>query len=139
MYFFLKQIINLVRNPRDVCLSLLNHLRLTNSYTGDLETIADIFIRDLGPDSAPFFQHILSYWEQREKDPNLLIIFYEDMKKDANNLIKRIAKFLNINVSEEDVNKLAEHTSVKNMKKNPMCNAEEGMKVFSSCLNEINN
>ena len=51
------------------------------------------------------------------------------MKKDANSVIKRIAKFLNINVFEEDVNKLAEHTSVKNMKKNPMCNAEAGINV----------
>ena len=104
-----------MRNPRDVCLSWLNHLIVANGYTGDLETIANIFIRDLGPDFVPFFKHILSYREQREKYPNLLIIFYEDMKKDANSVIKRIAKFLNINVSEEDVNKLAEHTSVKNM------------------------
>lgn len=29
---------------------------------------------------APFWNHVLGYWEQRH-NPNLLIIKYEDMKK----------------------------------------------------------
>lgn len=131
---YLKQIINLVRNPRDVCLSFLNHLRLMKNYIGDLETIADIFIRDLGPYYAPYFKHILSYWEQRKKNPNLLIIFYEDMKKDVCSVIRRIAKFLEIDVTEEVVNKLAEHTSVKSMKQNPMCNYEAQLQVSLNAI-----
>jgi len=105
---------------------------MVRNYTGDLETIADVFIRDLGPDSAPFFHHVLTYWNKRENDPNLLIIFYEDMKKDPCDVIKRIAQFLNIDVTEENVKKLAEHTSVKSMKENPMCNAKDGIKVINT-------
>ena len=108
---------------------MLNHLRLTENYSGDLECIVDMFINDLGPYHTPYFKHILSYWEQREIDPNLLVVFYEDMKKDANSVIKRIATFLEIDLTEEDVNRLAEHTSINSMKKNPMCNAEDRMEV----------
>jgi len=102
---------------------------MTENYVGDLETIADIFIRDVGPYYTPYFAHILSYWKQRAQNPNLLIIFYEDMLRDVYDVISRIADFLNVNVTRENVEKLADHTSVKSMKKNPMCNLDEKMAV----------
>ena len=70
-----------IRNPRDVCVSFQNHFILTENFTGDLQLIADIMLKDIGPYYAPFFTHILSYWKQRE-NPNLLIVHYEEMQRD---------------------------------------------------------
>ena len=124
------QIISVIRNPRDVCLSYLNHMVLTENYTGDLSLLVDIFIRDLGPYYAPYFKHVLSYWEERQRKSNMLIIFYEDLKKDIKSMIKKIADFVEIEVSEEDVERLSEHTSIDKMRVNPMTNLEDGIKVI---------
>ena len=72
--------INVVRNPRDVCVSFLNHFIITQNYTGDLQMIAEIMLQDVGPMRAPYFTHVFSYWNQRE-NPNLLIVHYEEMQK----------------------------------------------------------
>ena len=59
--YCLTQIINVVRNPRDVCLSYLNLMEMTNNYTGGLNLLTDIFIRDLGPLHGPFFKQKTAY------------------------------------------------------------------------------
>ncbi|XP_066922835.1 luciferin sulfotransferase-like [Clytia hemisphaerica] len=116
------KMINVIRNPRDVCVSFLNHHVLTENYTGDLQTIAEIMLQDVGPIYAPFFTHILSYWNQRE-NPNLLIVHYEEMQKDVTGVIKRVAKFIGTEeYSDGQIAKLVEHTSVDKMRANPMVN-----------------
>ena len=59
--YCLTQIINVIRNPRDVCLSFLNHLEITNNYTGGLDLLTDIFVRDVGPFYGPFFKQKTAY------------------------------------------------------------------------------
>eukprot|EP00111_Clytia_hemisphaerica_P023050 TCONS_00067818-protein len=116
------KMICVVRNPRDVCVSLLNHFYLTENFTGDVELIADIMLKDIGPFYAPFFTHILSYWKQCE-NPNLLIVHYEEMQKDIAGIIKRVAKFINAKeYSDDQIEKLIEHTSLDNMKVNTSVN-----------------
>ncbi len=83
------KMVYVVRNPRDTCISYLNHWRVMNGYTGDLETMVDTFLDDAGPGIyLPFNQHVLGYWAKRE-EPNLLIISYEEMKKDLAGIIRR--------------------------------------------------
>uniref|UniRef100_A0A7M5WTN7 Sulfotransferase domain-containing protein n=2 Tax=Clytia hemisphaerica TaxID=252671 RepID=A0A7M5WTN7_9CNID len=129
--------INVIRNPRDVCVSFLNHHVLTENYTGDLQTIAEIMLQDVGPVSAPFFTHILSYWNQRE-NPNLLIVHYEEMQKDITGVIKRLAKFIGTEeYSDDQITKLVEHTSVDKMRANPMVNQTGSLdKLKASMKNE---
>ena len=108
---------------------------MTDNYTGGLDLLTDIFIRDLGPHYAPFFKHILSYWNQKQSgNPNILVIFYEDMQRDIRSVIKKIATFLKVDVTDDSVELLAEHTSFKNMKVNPMTNMSHTLKVISAFL-----
>ena len=103
---------------------------MTENYTGGLDLLTDIFIRDVGPYYAPFFKHILSYWNQKQSgNPNILVIFYEDMQRDIRSVIEKIATFLKVDVTEDSVELLAEHISFKNMKVNPMTNMSDSMKV----------
>jgi len=96
------QIINVLRNPRDVCVSFLNHFKVIENYKGTLETIADMFLRDVGPYYTPFFKSILSYWNQRSES-NILTVHYEDMKRDLASVIKKVAEFLEIEVTDDNV------------------------------------
>ena len=88
-------------------------MEMTNNYTGGLNLLTDIFIRDLGPLHGPFLKHILSYWNQKQSgNPNILVIFYEDMQRDISSVIKKIATFLGVDVTDDSVESLAEHLSL---------------------------
>ena len=117
-----------MRNPRDVCLSRWNHYKLLDKYTGGLELLADLYIRDGGPFYAPHFTNILSYWNRRNQD-NILIVFYEEMKKDLSSVIRKITNFLGKEVTEENIKNIVEFTNIDNMKKNPMSNMEHKIDV----------
>ena len=107
----------MIRNPRDVAQSLLHHFRTLEKYTGDFQTIINILTKDVGFNFGPFFKNVLSYWEHRADD-NLLAVFYEEMQKDLGSVIERVADFLGITVTGEQVDRLKEHLSFKSMKSN---------------------
>ena len=71
----------MARNPKDAMVSYYHHHKLIkfHDYKGSLEEFAQYFMdgKVLG---APFFGHILEAWAKRDH-PNMLFLFYEDMKK----------------------------------------------------------
>ena len=123
----------MIRNPRDVCLSLFKEAQILFNYTGDFDLLANIFTRDVGPGGGPFFKCVLSYWNQRS-NKNILIVTFEDMKKNLPSVITQVAEFLNISPSQEEIDNLAEHLSFENMKANPMTNLETETKVTDELL-----
>ncbi|XP_036876204.2 amine sulfotransferase-like isoform X1 [Manis javanica] len=64
-----------------------------------------------------WFDHVLS-WEEHKHDKNILTMFYEKMKKDLSKSIKKITTFLNINMSDDEIDKIAWKTSFSEMKNN---------------------
>ncbi|XP_014678796.1 PREDICTED: sulfotransferase 1A1-like [Priapulus caudatus] len=70
---------------------------------------------------GPYWKHNLSYWDVRE-EANILFIKYEDMKKDPNASIRKIAEYLGKELTEDQVDLIAEATSFKKMKTNPKAN-----------------
>lgn len=59
------QIVYVTRNPRDTCVSLLNHMRVLEGYSGDLNLLVDVFLKDMAGYYTPFIQHVLEYWNKR--------------------------------------------------------------------------
>lgn len=53
---------------------------------------------------------------------NILVISYEDLKKNTGNMVKKIASFLGYSLNEEVVSKITEQVSFQSMKSNPACN-----------------
>ena len=108
----------MIRNPRDICQSLLNYFQNIENYTGDIQTIANIMTRDgIGLSYGPFFKVILSYWNKRHED-NILIVFYEEMQKDLGSVIQRVADFLNASITTERIQHLVKFLSFDTMKGN---------------------
>lgn len=102
----------------------MNHYQVTKNYSGSLELLTELFLRDIGPEYAPFFSNVLGYWNRREHE-NILVTFYEDMQRDLPSVIRKVADFLDKKaMSDDDVAKLCDHLSFDKMKANPMTNLD---------------
>jgi len=101
------------RDGRDAFMSLVNHvqrLRGTDEmnarareegipelpeFDGDIHAFFDKWLAD----DDNFFHIIASYWERRAQ-PNLLLVHFNDLKRDLSGEMRRIAEFLDIDVPE---------------------------------------
>ncbi|XP_049740800.1 sulfotransferase 6B1-like [Elephas maximus indicus] len=112
------KVIYVVRNPKDTAVSLYHYYRDNPNLppTATWAEFLELFLRgDVVYGS--WFDHVLS-WEDHKNDENVLIIFYEEMKKDVSKTIKEITAFLGIHVSDSEINKIAWKTSFSEMKNN---------------------
>ena len=60
---------------------------------------------------SPFFPHVEEAWALKDQ-PNMLFIFYEDMKADLRAVIARVSHFLEAPLSKEQVESRI-NTSIK--------------------------
>ncbi|XP_015284807.1 PREDICTED: sulfotransferase family cytosolic 1B member 1-like [Gekko japonicus] len=71
-----------------------------------------------------WYDHVRRYWDERANH-RILYLFYEDMKEDLSREIQRVKNFLEVDLSESVVQKIAQHTTFQAMKANPMTNCED--------------
>ena len=121
----------MTRNPRDTCLSFLNHFRVLEGYTGSKDLFIDAFLGDVCGYYTPFIGHVLGYWELSKSGyDNVLFLTYEEMKRDLATVVTRVAKFLDKEVPEGDrMAALLEHLSFDKMKKNDAVNKSDMVEV----------
>lgn len=70
---------------------------------------------------GPYWEHVREAWNHRS-DENFMFLFYEDLKHDLENNLKKIAQFLNKPLKHEDLPKLIHHLQFENVQKNPTLN-----------------
>ncbi|CAF4158076.1 unnamed protein product [Rotaria sordida] len=95
-----------VRNPKDVYVSFYYFLsKIFNIQPNQtlFDTFFEAFINGNVP-SGDYFEHLHSTWQHKD-DANVFLTSYEDMKRDLPEVIRRIAQFMNIELS----NNLLEH------------------------------
>ena len=128
--------IYLGRDGRDVLWSLYNHhakanalwyqvLNETPDRVGPAIERVDCFVVDyfqtwLERDGYPFWsfwENIVSWWSVRDL-PNVLLLHYDEMKRDMPGGIRRIASFLDIPIDEAAFPTIVEHCSFDYMKAN---------------------
>ncbi|XP_058820907.1 luciferin sulfotransferase [Topomyia yanbarensis] len=119
------KLIYVARNPADVVVSYyhLNKLYRTQGYVGDFANFYNYFENNLTPWS-PYWTHLKQGWKARHF-PNVLFMFYEDMKANLPKTIRTVAEFLEVELSDQEVDRLTEHLSVASFKKNPSLNGQE--------------
>ena len=124
------------RDGRDVIWSLFNHHRNANEAWYDaLNNTPGLVGPPMGPPPKsvveyfndwvtkdgypfwPFWENIRSWWEIREL-PNVLLLHFEDLKRDMPEEIRRMAEFLGIPIDESKWDAILEHCSFDYMKKN---------------------
>ncbi|XP_063631922.1 luciferin sulfotransferase-like [Cydia splendana] len=114
------KVVYIARDPRDVAVSYYHLHRLLYTYSGDFKTFWNNFLNNLVR-FTPYFPHVKEAWALRHH-PNMLFIFYEDMKKDLPSCIRRLADFLSKEVTDEQTVKLCEYLDIENFKRNESVN-----------------
>jgi len=87
---------------------------------------------------CPYFPHIFGYIEKAEKSKNILILRYEDMKENPAREVAKVMKFLEINLTDEDVDDIVKQTSFESMKSNPTTNYSQWDSLGIRDKNESN-
>lgn len=84
---------------------------------------------------SPMNEHIIEFWKIRNQ-PNILFLFFEDMKENLDQEVKRAMKFLDKNYSQKDVDKLCNHLSFESIRNNKMINKDEEIKNVKESFGE---
>ena len=118
------RVIVMVRNPKDMLAAYYNFYRMckvTGNFKGSWEEFFEIF-KAKKLNIGDWFDHVLGWWNDGKDKDNFLFVKYENVLKDPKETIRTIAKFLKKEMSDADVDKLANHVSFESMKENPMTN-----------------
>ena len=115
--------IYVTRNPKDAAVSYFYHyFTFKGAENFDWDTFISWFLSGKLY-FGDYFDHVLSWWEH-SNDKNMLFLKYEDMKKDIISSITQIASFMNRELSEKEIELVAEKSSFSSMQKNSTTNYE---------------
>lgn len=114
------KILYMLRNPKDVAVSFYNHhvKVLEYEYSGSWEHYLTRYLKgDI--DYGSWFDYILDWEKVMEDNPEYPIhtLHYENMKQDSISEILRLAKFLEVEASEDLVKAIDDLCSFDKMKK----------------------
>ena len=105
-----------MRDPKDVCVSAYHFLRAEGMgpMTPSVENFLTFFLSPNFP-FRPWAEYLDGYWRMRDRE-YVLFLTYEEMKKDLEGTVRKIAAFLKVPLSEEEVDAVVRHSSFDHMK-----------------------
>jgi len=114
------------RNPKDVVISYYHHHKLTRKadHSITFEEFLPFFMKEL-LEEDPYLSHIKEAVKVAQTCPNILFLWYEDMKRDLKTALKEVSSFLGVTLDQAQVESLANYLDFKNMKKNPAVNHQD--------------
>ena len=114
------------RDPRDACVSYYHFFRMTKieQYRGTFAEFRDSFTRDAVL-YGPYREHVKGYLEHSD---TVLCLTYEQMHQDRASVVRKVAEFLDVALTDADVDNIVENTSFEVMKRNPDTNFQQWVK-----------
>lgn len=105
-----------IRDPKDAFVSNYHFTRdvLLGPLMPSVPTWLAVFLSDDAP--FPWATHLQSYWQSRHQ-PNLLLLTFEEMKKDLPQAVQRIADFMEVQLTESEFMLVCEKSAFAYMKK----------------------
>jgi hypothetical protein len=129
-----KKVIYIVRDPRDVAVSNY-HWELKLRSVPEGYPIEDFVPRWMEPQFWPSIgswgEHVTSWLSTREGNKGFLLLRYEDLQRDPQGELERVAKFVGIVPTPERLNRAADLSSADNMRK---LERQEGAKWVATTL-----
>ncbi|XP_075715894.1 sulfotransferase 6B1-like [Rhinoderma darwinii] len=110
--------IYIIRNPKDTAVSLFHYYR-DNPNLPTIEgwsTYLDLFLQGEVV-CGSWFDHVLG-WEEHRNEMGTLFLYYESMKKDLFQSVRKISNYLGININDSEIHDICKKTSFSEMKDN---------------------
>lgn len=98
-----------IRHPADVAYSLFKFMEGWFIEPGSIAV--DDFVRGTFLKGDGYFEHLLSWWSQRD-NPDVLFLVYEHMKDDLEGTIRMVAQFCDLPLDDELMSITREHASL---------------------------
>ncbi|KAM4825523.1 sulfotransferase 2A1-like [Thomomys bottae] len=116
------KVIYVIRNPKDVLISGY-YLRSSAKLTKQPETLEQFFDCFLQGNVAygSWFDHVRGWMSMKDKE-NVLVVSYEEMKKDLRNTVEKICRFLGKALEPAELDLVLENSSFQAMKENELSN-----------------
>jgi len=113
------RVIYIVRDPRDVAVSLYHYHRKLRKIEDDasIERFVDRFVSGETYPYGSWGQNVLTWLGTREGDPRFLLVRYEDMVADTGRELRKIAAFLGKQVTAEEIARSVERSSAGQLRK----------------------
>ncbi|XP_077995872.1 sulfotransferase 2A8-like [Glandiceps talaboti] len=110
------KIIYTARNPKDVCVSMYHYYQKFNYGKMALEwnKTVEEFIKGKSV-FGPWLHHV-TQWKEVGIEDNVLHMTYEDMKEDMSNAIRKCGNFLQVDLSDQDIQRIKMACSVEGMR-----------------------
>ena len=116
----------MMTSVQDACVSYYHHNLLYKSKK--LNSTFPVFARDLYmKNNLPhggYFEMLESGWRRRE-EPNLLFVWYEEMKEDLTYWVQKMTDHIGYSLEEEKVTELCEAVTFSNYRKISSMNAKK--------------
>lgn len=113
----INKVVYIVRDARSVVLSEYRFMRHRFGYRHDFDRFLNEFIRGEVNPFGTWDEHV-SFWldSTTAEEGNLLLIKFEDMRKDTVGTLKRIATFLGVEPNEEAIEEAIRNNDVIRMR-----------------------
>jgi hypothetical protein len=107
-----------IRDPKDAFVSMYHFAReiVFGSAMPKVETMVKMFLSD-GFMGSTWVESTAGYWAQRNQ-PNVLIVSFKQMKRDLRGTVVGVAKFLDLAVTDEVIDRVCDRASFDYMKRN---------------------
>ena len=114
-----KRVIYLVRDPRDVAISEYHYQRKTRRIADayPLEQYVERFVAGTTYEIGSWGQHLLTWVGASNGQPGFLLARYEDMVADPVGQLSRIAAFLDVAATPQQLRAAVERSSAERMRK----------------------
>ena len=110
--------ISVIRDPKDVFVSAYFFVRDGGVGRGmpSVDTMYRVFLAGKFFLGGSWAANAAGYWAQRHR-PNVMVLSFASMKRDLEGTVRRVAAFLDIDVSDEIIRKVCAKASFEYMKK----------------------
>jgi len=107
--------IYVARNGKDVAVSLFHFYRSHFGFGGEFADFFEMFMAGR-VEGGSWFDHVKG-WRSHQDDPQVLFLYYSDLKSDLEGSIRQIAAFCDLTIPQEQMPRILERCSFDFMKR----------------------